>query len=246
MTGWGTRPITAFAVAVLAAGALAACGGSDSSTSSPSDTSGAPSSPQASQGAGKDAGQGSSAKGSEDGSEDSRSGQDEGGDGSGGDSDGSPPGVDPAPLKVSGGGSAQYRVSGGDNSVQEFGEEGDDSELEQAAAALHASLIARAEENWAAACSYMARTVKDQLDALASRSGDLKGKGCAEVLAALTPPLPAAARNESTIVDAGSLRFEGERAFLIYTGAKGATFAILMEKEDGSWKVGALSSIPLS
>ena len=61
-----------------------------------------------------------------------------------------------------------------------------------------------------------------------------------------TPPLPAAVRNEATVVDAGSLRLEDERAFLIYGGAERVTYAIPMEEEDGSWKVGALSAMPLS
>ncbi|HEX6753122.1 MAG TPA: hypothetical protein VF093_06005 [Solirubrobacterales bacterium] len=149
-------------------------------------------------------------------------------------------------MKVSGGGSDQYRTEGGDNSIQNFGEEGGESELEEAATTLHDYLVARAEEDWPAACANLARTVTDQLDVLASRSDQLEGQDCAKILGTLTPPLPAAARRESTIVDAGSLRLEDERAFLLYRGAENTEYAVLMEREDGAWKVGALAATPIS
>jgi hypothetical protein len=154
--------------------------------------------------------------------------------------------VQTSPLKVSGGGSAQYRVRGGDNSVQEFGEESNETELEEAATALHAYLVARAEEDWATACANLSESVAEQLQGLASRAEGLEGKGCAAILQALTPKLPPSVRQESTIVDAGSLRLEGEQAFLIYRGAEGKTYTILMAPEDGTWKVGSLAATPLS
>jgi hypothetical protein len=229
--GQGTRSAAALAALVLVAGALGACGGSDSSTSG--STAGGPGS-DASQ-ANEKAGQGSEAG----------SGGESGGRGDGASNE-TPAKVETAPLKVTGGGSAQYRVRGGDNSVQEYGEESDESELEEAATALHDYLVARAEEEWGTACANLAQNVKDQLRSLASRSEKLKGKGCAETLAALTPRLPASVRRETTVVEAGSLRVEGEQAFLIYSGAKGETYTVLMVAEDGAWKVGSLGATPLS
>jgi hypothetical protein len=158
----------------------------------------------------------------------------------------SPASVDAAPLKVSGGGSGQYRTEGGDNSIQEFGEEGDEEDLGEAARAVHGYFVARANEDWRAACANLARTVIDQLDQLASQSENLKGRDCAGMLETLSPPLPATVRRESTVVDAGSLRLEGERAFLIYRGAKGTGYAIVMAEEDGGWKVGSLAATPIS
>jgi len=150
-----------------------------------------------------------------------------------------------APLEVSGGGSAQYRVRRGDNSIQEFGEESDEAALKEAASVLHDYLVARAEEDWPAACANLAETVKEQLQVLASRSERSNLRGCAATLEALTPRLPPSVRRELTIVDAGSLRIEGERAFLIYRGAEGATYTVQMVPEDG-WKVGSLAATPLS
>jgi hypothetical protein len=151
-----------------------------------------------------------------------------------------------SPLEVSGGGSGQYRVKGGDNSIQGFGEESSESELEEAAASLHAFLVARAEEDWPTACSHLTKAMKRQLKQLASQSGKLSGAGCTRILATLTPPLPPKVQKESTVVDAGSLRTEGEQAFLIYRGAAGTVYAIPMKPEGGAWKVGALAAVPLS
>jgi hypothetical protein len=233
VTGEVIRRFAALAAALLAAAALLGCGDSDSSATDSTPAQQVGSNPGAESGANSKSG----SKGSQDNG--SQSGQSN-------ETGNSPKSVETAPLEVSGGGSAQYRTKGGDNSVQEFGEEGDEAELEQAATALHDYLVARAEEDWPAACSHLARTVTDQLGELAARSDQLKGKDCAAILGALTPPLPASVRHESTIVDAGSLRLEDERAFLIYRGAEETDYAVVMEQEDGAWKVGALAATPIS
>ncbi len=150
------------------------------------------------------------------------------------------------PLKVSGGGSAQFRSKGGDNSIQEFGEEGGESELREAAEAVHAFYVARDAGEWAHACSYLSSSEVGQLEQLGAQSPQLKGKGCAAVLAAFTRPLSASLEREITAIDAGSLRQEGEQAFLIYYGPPGKTvYAMPLKQEDGVWKVGALSASAL-
>ncbi len=231
MTREGIRPFAALVAAVLAAAILVACGDSGSGTTASVNSTGTTTAPPASKQSGTEA----APNGSGDGASQKSDGT------------GEPSShVETAPLEVSGGGSGQYRVKGGDNSIQDFGEESDESELEEAAASLHDFLVARAEEDWPTACSHLARTVAQQLQQLASRSSKLSGAGCAGILSALTPPLPPRVQKESTIVDAGSLRTEGEQAFLIYRGAEGTVYAIPMKPEDGAWKVGALTATPIS
>jgi len=146
------------------------------------------------------------------------------------------------PLKVSGGGSEQFVVKGGDNSIQEFGEEADESELQEAAEAVHAFFVTRAEGDWSAACSYLSKSMTEQLEQLAASSTQLQNKGCASFLEAFTSPLSASTWREVTTVDAGSLRHDGEQAFLIYYGAPDKTvYAMPLAEEDGEWKVAALS-----
>jgi hypothetical protein len=226
----GAPKLTAFLVtgALLAAGVSACGGGDDSTTANPGGTghattaeSGSARSPQ-----GRGDGGGAGAE------EDPGEGGDAGSPGSTGSQD-------------SGGGSGQFRAPGGDNSVQNFGEEASESELERAAAALHGFLDARAGEDWATACSYLAAAVQQQLDQLAAQSKQLKGKSCAAILAGLTGGLPRVAGEELAEADVGSLRTEGDRGFLLYHGAGGTDYTMLMANEGGTWKVAALAPVPL-
>jgi hypothetical protein len=150
------------------------------------------------------------------------------------------------PLRVSGGGSAQFKVSGGDNSIQEYGSEAGESELRQAAAALHAFYVARVGEEWGRACSYLAKSTAGGLQQLAASSQRLRGKGCGGALDALTKPLSPSLQRETTTVDAAALRHEGEQAFLIYTAPPGRiVYAMPLSLEGGEWKLGALSGAEL-
>lgn len=152
----------------------------------------------------------------------------------------------PKPHHDSGGGSKQFVVKGGDNSIQEFGSEARESEFHEAAAALHDFLDARAERNWAAACAHLARSIKQSLWQLGARGGSSGGRSCASTLAALTGNLPAKSLREAAIANVGSLRAKGDRGFLIYRGAGGTVYAISTSREGGRWKLASLAGVPLS
>jgi|SRR5680860_558004 len=153
----------------------------------------------------------------------------------------------PKPHNDSGGGSQQYVQKGGDNSVQEFGEEADEKEFNAAAVALHNLLDARAEGNWAAACDYMSKSVVESFEKLAAQAKQLKDTSCAGILEKLTnPAAKSAMKQEAEKANVGSLRVEGDRSFVIYTGISGTVLAMPMANEDGDWKVASLSGVPLS
>jgi hypothetical protein len=229
VTREGTRRVAVLAIAVLAALLLAACGGSDSTTTSSTDSTEA----GAQGGARTDSTTGSGPKKAQGGNQKAKDNSGNKGGGSN---------YDPEPLRVSGGGSSQFLTKGGDNSIQEFGGEADESELTQAAEVLHAFLVARADEDWSRACTYLTKGEVQQLEQLGSQSPQLKGKGCPAVIKALAAePLPTATKRELTEVDAASLRIEGEEAFLIYNGPQDTGYFVRMENEDGTWRVGALS-----
>jgi len=217
---------------VLAVVLLGACGGSDSSSNGSTSASAPSSGSSATDTTARDDGQAGSSRESN---------------GQKGDEGGSGKSVQEVetPLKVSGGGSAQFRTKGGDNSVQEFGDEGDESELREAAEAVHGFYVSRAAEDWDKACSYLAKSNIEQLEQFASQAPRFKGADCATILHAFTRPLPASVEREITTVDAGSLRREGERGFLIYYGAGHATYAMPLRAEGGAWKVTALSATTL-
>lgn len=235
MTRGGTRSIAVLAAAALVALLLVACGSSDSG-SSDSGASGAETSAQ-------DNGSGGGTEGENDAGE-SQPQQDgsENGSSKGDGSTGFTAEEVETPLKVSGGGSEQFRTKGGDNSIQEYGDEAGKSELQEAAEAVHSFFVARATGDWAKACGYLSKAMTEQLEQLAASSTSLKDKGCASFLEAFTSELSASEWRETTAVDAGSLRQEGEQAFLIYYGQPGkAVYAMPLAVEDGEFKVGALS-----
>lgn len=237
MTRVGTGPIAAFVAAVLAAALLAACGGSSADSSS---TTSAASESGASDTAGQSGSQRSPSEGSpaQSAGHSQDNSQDQGNARQGAGSSAKSAKEIATPLKVSGGGSTQFRTKGGDNSIQEFGAEGDESELQEAAEAVHGFYVSRAAEEWGKACSYLA---KRNIEQLASQSPRFKNAGCAPILAAFTQPVSASVNREITTVDAGSLRHDGEQGFLIYYGAGHTAYAIPLANEDGTWKVAALS-----
>ncbi len=153
----------------------------------------------------------------------------------------------PKPHHDSGGGSAQFEVKGGDNSVQEFGAEASESELQAAATALHGFLDARAERNWAAACAYLSKATKQGFAQLGAGGSGAAGRGCAAILGALSGRVPTSTLREAAAADVGSLRRQGDRGFLIFRGApKGTIYAISVAREGDAWKVASLSGVPLS
>lgn len=221
--------------ALLVALALGACGGSGDSGSTATSASTAPA---ASQGQEHGSEQGKSSKKKGDGGGGKSGGSDEGG--------GKPRHVNAAPLKVSGGGSAQFRVKGGDNSVQDYGDEAEESELREVAERVHSFYVARVAEEWQRACSYLSKPTIEGFEQLAAGAPQLKGKGCVGVLAAFTKSVPPPLQRQVTAVDAAALRSEGEQGFLLYTGPPGKTvYSMPLRLEDGEWKLGAVSASAL-
>jgi hypothetical protein len=233
VTGVGTRPFAALIAAVLVAALLAACGGSDAESSGSTQATATDSSTSEPAASGSD-----DSKDNPSQSHGQSKDQQRGGGGSGSQE------VE-TPLKVSGGGAEQFRTKGGDNSIQEYGDEGEESELQEAAEIVHSFYVARAEEKWDTACSYLSKGNIEQLEQLGEQSPQFKNGGCAPILKTFTRPLPAAVQREITTVDAGSFRREGEQGFLIYYGAGQTVYAMPMREEDGTWKVTALSGTTL-
>jgi hypothetical protein len=140
------------------------------------------------------------------------------------------------------GSSADFRTPGGDNSIQNFGEEADATETDAATVVLAGFLRAQAKGDLAKECSYLAKSTVAPLEELASRSPQVKGNGCAAVLAELAAASTSGSTPAPTMPGAiASLRLEGDRAFALYHGTHGADYFVPMVKEDGKWKVGALA-----
>jgi hypothetical protein len=155
-----------------------------------------------------------------------------------------PTGADSTAGAANGGqadGSAGFRTPGGDNSIQSFGEEADGAEADAASAAVVAYMQARARDDWAQECAYLAAATVKPLEELAARSPQIEGKDCAAVLEALAGGAPGSTRANTMTGAVASLRFEGDRGFALYHGTRGVDYFVPMVKEDGEWKVGALA-----
>lgn len=122
----------------------------------------------------------------------------------------------------------------------DFGEEGNEEEREEGATVVEGFLADRADGDWAGACARIARAMLAKIEHLATSATDLEDKSCASLLGAFTR-LSAKERRDSAIVDAGSLRRRGRRAFLIYYGAGEVVYAMPLSREGTVWKVASLS-----
>ena len=247
--------ITAIAILVLALG-VAACGGDDDSNTS---ASGASSSSPSDSNKGSPQSGGYRSDGSEGGADDKQGGsgndeQNAADEGGGATNVSGAKGEDrkrtaqdeekkarefkPKTYDDSGGGSKQFRnPEGYDNSIQDYGSETTGSEFEEASTNLHNFYDARAEGNWAATCLYMSAGQIESIETLSERGSD-KDVSCAEAVEGLTGfALDAALKEEAGAIDVGSMRTEGDRAFLIYRGLENGIYAMPMAKENGQWKV---------
>jgi hypothetical protein len=135
-------------------------------------------------------------------------------------------------------------VKGADNSVQEYGVEADESSRREAAIALQAYLNARAQEDWGAACTYLAKRPMEQLErvqAAAAKQGT-KLNGCPATMALLREG-EAQSQEQAQITEVLSLRgggdVSGDPSYLLYLAPPSNTlFSMPMYLEGGAWKVG--------
>ncbi len=227
MGGTAGKTLLALMLAALLALAAVGCGDSSSDDSGTTTT--------ATTGAGETTQ--SSREGDDNGgATEKEHGDDKGGPKEGGDDSGAGKG------SSAGEGSAAFRTKGGDNSIQNFGDEADESEREGAEANVNAYLEARAKGDWKKSCEVLAKGAIKPLEQLAESSPQLKGKGCAAIIGALSAQLPASSRANPLVGGVASLRIEGDQGFALFHGPHGTDFFIPLAKEGNEWKVGALAA----
>jgi hypothetical protein len=126
----------------------------------------------------------------------------------------------------------------GDTSIQTWGLEASAAQREQVAAIFQAFVDARAEADWAKACSYLAVEQIQELARLIAGRESAKAR-CAEAMEAFASRVPSSAfKREAQIADVLSLRVGRGTAFLIYTRPDGPkVYANALGREGGTWKV---------
>jgi hypothetical protein len=127
----------------------------------------------------------------------------------------------------------------------DFGEEGSESELEEVDEAVSNFLAARSEEDWAATCDQLSEPMLDKLERLATTSTGLEDTSCPAFLDAFTV-LSAQEKREGAEIEAGGLRYQGAKGYLIYSGSEDVVFAMPLDRQGSEWRVAALSPQRLS
>jgi hypothetical protein len=148
-----------------------------------------------------------------------------------------------SPSSGSGGGAASFRAPSGDDSIPDYGSEASPSEREHAATALAAFLRARANGEWATACTYLAATTRKQFERLLG-GPKAKAGGCARVLAALSKSTAAHAETLTLTAGVAALRIKATSAFALFHGPKGSKYVMPMRSEGGAWKMSQLAPLP--
>lgn len=140
-------------------------------------------------------------------------------------------------------GSDQFRDKT-DSALLDFGEESDGAELEEAGQVVQSFLTARSKEDWPATCSQLSRALLSKIEHLAVSSTQLEDKSCPSFLEAFLS-VSEQERRASMAIDAGSLRRQGSKAFLIYEAGEDV-YAMPLRKEGNAWKVDSLAPKQLS
>ncbi len=128
---------------------------------------------------------------------------------------------------------------GGDNSIQTWGLEASAVERAQVTAVVRAYLNARAAQNWARACSYLAAKQLRQF-AATLQSKERGIVACAAAMGGLAHGVPRSAFVDEAGIDRVlSLRIGKGYAFLIYTRRRprDAIFVTALQRQGGAWNV---------
>lgn len=123
----------------------------------------------------------------------------------------------------------------------DFGEEGNESELEEAEETVSDFLAAHSKEDWEATCDLLSRPMLDKLERLATTSTGLEDTSCNAFLEAFVVLSPQEKRAGAEI-EAGSLRHQGAKGYLIYSGSGEVVYAMPLDRQGGEWRVAALSA----
>jgi len=127
--------------------------------------------------------------------------------------------------------------------ILSFGHKGSEAELEGAAVVLRGYLSARASRNFPKACSYLSEYM------LAVAKGTARqrdGSGCVAGVESLAGLSSTRETEGAPQIDPSSIRRGGRRTFVIYEDRFGDTYAMLMRREGGAWKIQGFEPTRLS
>lgn len=138
--------------------------------------------------------------------------------------------------------SAVPHVKGGDNSIQDFGQEASQADRAAAARSLTAYLTAISRGDAKTACALLASSATQQVQQSGSSAA---GTGCPALVGRIAASMPAQLKGQLRGARVLSVRVSGDHGFIIFDGVGPKVSNMPLVKEGGQWKVAAVGPIPL-
>jgi hypothetical protein len=129
--------------------------------------------------------------------------------------------------------------------ITTFGKEAGEAERGAASSALAESLTARQEADFAKQCATLGKRGLESVFGEGKKAPD--PANCKAELEKVAQPLSSTkeVRKDTLEGEIAALRIEGDQAFALYHGSDGKDWAMPMEEEKGSWRVGGILAIEL-
>jgi len=121
--------------------------------------------------------------------------------------------------------------------VPRVGKAGGDEDLRQASNLLRSFFGAVAAQDWAEACSYLAKHLRNTVE-------ERQGEDCEGFLTAQSDQLPAPGRGDEKL-EVETMRVMGSGGIAVYRISDGTARAIPLKREMGRWKVAATMGLPV-
>lgn len=135
---------------------------------------------------------------------------------------------------------AEEDSRGGEKSIEEFGEEAAGADRGSILGTFDGYLEAVAEEDAAAACSYLSATVQRSLKQLVARGKE--NLECAQILPRLLAPTAATVAREQARGEVTRVRVEGDQAFVVFRAPGAKLYVLGLVDEDGEWKATTIAA----
>jgi hypothetical protein len=143
--------------------------------------------------------------------------------------------------------SSAFVTPGGDNSIQEFGSEGDSAERAEALKVIEGVYRSLETGDFEPLCDkYLSAKNLEQFELVAQKIPKFKNADCAEILSGLSPPRKGEKDPTRPKDGIQSIRGDDENSFAIYRGVDGKPYAWALAIEDDGFKVTALAPTPLN
>jgi hypothetical protein len=135
----------------------------------------------------------------------------------------------------------------GSEAVATFGKEAGEAERSEASAVLAENLRARQEANFAKQCATLGKLGLESVLGPWKNADAKEIAKCTAALKGFAEPLSGskAVRKNTLSGEIAALRIKGGQAYALYHGNDGKDYAMPMEQEGGSWKVGSITTIEL-